>query len=517
MPYTAQRELAYTLDAAALFYALATPRDSLLLEAADIESKKNLNCIAITKAAMKVTCRDNRVTAQALSESGRLLLERLNAEFATQRQPEATEPEQPAGERSVFLFERSREHDERARLQDSSSADVLRFLQFMELGGEQGSVAEDLPFLGGGFSFDYLASFEDLPAVTEGANGYPDYEFLVAEHLLVVDHLNQKAWMEGWGIDKRELDRALDRAAHTQPASMEPAPSVPALRAVASIDDATFRAHVERLQGNLAAGDIYQVVPSRSFELECPSAWAAYRKLRESNPSPYMFYVRGADYELFGASPESNLKFSAHNREVQLYPIAGTRPRGLNPDGSVNHELDIRAELDMRTDTKEVSEHIMLVDLARNDLARVAVPGTRRVAELLSVDRYSRVMHLVSRVVATLHEDFDALDAYRACMTMGTLTGAPKLRATELLRETEGTRRGSYGGAVGYLKGDGSMDNCIVIRSAYVAGGKAIVQAGAGVVRDSVPQAEADETVHKAYAVLSAIAQAHNASLEVIR
>src|SRR5699024_6606847 len=139
-------------------------------------------------------------------------------------------------------------------------------------------------------------------------------------------------------------------------------------------------------------------------------------------------------------------------------------------------ELDIRNELDMRTDTKELAEHTMLVDLARNDLARVAVPGTRRVADLLQVDRYSRVMHLVSRVVAELHPDVDAIDAYRACMNMGTLTGAPKRRAMELIRDTEKKRRGSYGGAVGYLRVDGSMDNCIVIRSAYIKNDTAIVQ-----------------------------------------
>ena len=283
------------------------------------------------------------------------------------------------------------------------------------------------------------------------------------------------------------------------------------------MDDEAFRAGVDKLKSNIHAGDIYQVVPARSFTLECPDALAAYRTLRETNPSPYMFYVRGADYELFGASPESNLKFTPGNREVQLYPIAGTRPRGLNPDGSVNHELDIRNELEMRTDQKEIAEHTMLVDLARNDVARVAVPRTRRVAELLQVDRYSGVMHLVSRVTARLHPDFDALDAYRACMNMGTLTGAPKLRATELVRRFEGKRRGSYGGAVGYLRGDGAMDNCIVIRSAYVKGGTAVVQAGVGVVKDSLPKAEADETVHKAYAVLNAIAVAHGAELEVQR
>ena len=251
--------------------------------------------------------------------------------------------------------------------------------------------------------------------------------------------------------------------------------------------------------------------------MDCPDAFAAYRQLRETNPSPYMFYLRGEDYELFGASPESNLKFDPATRQVELYPIAGTRPRGLNPDGTINDELDIRNELEMRTDTKELAEHTMLVDLARNDLARVAEPGTRRVADLLQVDRYSRVMHLVSRVTATLHEDLDALDAYRACMNMGTLTGAPKLRASELIRQAEHKRRGSYGGAVGYLRGDGAMDTCIVIRSAFVHRGTAAVQAGAGVVHDSVPQSEADETLHKAYAVLHAIALAHNATLEVQR
>ncbi|HIX79539.1 MAG TPA: anthranilate synthase component 1 [Candidatus Corynebacterium faecipullorum] len=499
MPFIAKREVRYTPDASALFYALATPQDSLLLESADIESKKNLTCIAITKAALKVVCRGQEVTATALTPAGHLLLDELRQDFRSRMS-------QNGEDSATFSFELSTEHDERARLRATSTADILRTLQFSQLYS-----GESLPFLGGGFAFDYVDTFEALPPVPDGPNEYPDYEFLVAEHVLTVDHLTQTAKIEGWGVDKHALEEELDRAAATEPIT----PEVPAPRktisARASIDDAAFRRHVERLQGNVHAGDIYQVVPSRAFSLDCPDAFAAYRTLRETNPSPYMFYLRGTEHELFGASPESNLKYTASDRQVQLYPVAGTRPRGAT------HELDIRNELEMRTDSKEVSEHIMLVDLARNDLARVAVPGTRKVADLLQVDRYSRVMHLVSRVVATLHEDFDALDAYRACMNMGTLTGAPKLRAMELIRETEQTRRGSFGGAIGYLRGDGSMDNCIVIRSAYVKDGTAVVQAGAGVVRDSVPQSEADETVHKAYAVLSAIAQAHNAHLEVIR
>ena len=388
----------------------------------------------------------------------------------------------------------------------------MRFLQL-----EANYSTPLLPFLGGGFAYDYLATFEELPEVKPGANTYPDYEFLVAQTVLAVDHLQGTAHLEGWDIDDKRLREELDSLASLPAAARPAAPQRERIRAVADVDDTGFRADVDKLKSNIHAGDIYQVVPARAFTVDCPNALAAYRALRETNPSPYMFYVRGADYELFGASPESNLKFTPEDRQVQLYPIAGTRPRGLNPDGSINHELDIRNELDMRTDHKEIAEHTMLVDLARNDLARVAVPRSRQVAELLHVDRYSRVMHLVSRVTATLHPDFDALVAYRACMNMGTLTGAPKLRATELVRRTEGKRRGSYGGAVGYLRGDGAMDNCIVIRSAYVQDSTAVVQAGAGVVKDSMPQAEADETVHKAYAVLNAIAMAQGAELVVQR
>ena len=199
----------------------------------------------------------------------------------------------------------------------------------------------------------------------------------------------------------------------------------------------------------------------------------------------------------------------------QIYPIAGTRPRGFNADGSLSPDLDSRIELDLRLDKKELAEHIMLVDLARNDIARVSQPGTRHVADLLKVDRYSHVMHLVSRVCGTLELELDALHAYQACMNMGTLSGAPKVKATSLIREVEGKRRGSYGGAVGYLTGDGDMDTCIVIRSAFVKNKQAQIQAGAGVVFDSDPQSEANETRQKAQAVISAINEAEDKELIV--
>jgi len=390
----------------------------------------------------------------------------------------------------------------------------------------------------GAFAFDYLSTFESLPEVAQGANTCPDYLFYDARIILVVDHPTQEATLVGASVDAADLERRMEAlaaaidgiedpadsadaaaSAAADTAVEEPAPAggpdSPVLHAVPTISDADFEAVVEEMRGYIADGDVYQVVPSRGFTIDCPDALAAYHVLRHANPSPYMFYLAAPDFELFGASPESALLHSARTGRVAIRPIAGTRPRGLHPDGSVDHERDTRLELELRTDAKEVAEHVMLVDLARNDVARVSRPGTRSVQDLLRVDRYSRVMHLVSEVSGELADDLDALDAFRASMTMGTLTGAPKLRAAELIRQAEGVRRGSYGGSVGYIRGDGELDTCIVIRSGFVTDGSALVQAGAGVVAASSPDAEVAETVHKARAVLEAVAAAQGATLVI--
>jgi anthranilate synthase component 1 len=218
-----------------------------------------------------------------------------------------------------------------------------------------------------------------------------------------------------------------------------------------------------------------------------------------------MFYVKRQEDVLFGSSPETCLKVSGQPRRVEITPLAGTRPRGFDASGFIDPDLDSRLEAELKLDQKELAEHMMLVDLARNDVARVSRPGTRRVDRLLTVDRFSHVMHLVSYVSGELRGDLDALHAYAASMNMGTLVGAPKVRAAELLRELEPTKRGPYGGAVGYLSCDGAMDTAITIRSALVRDNVAYVRAGAGVVYDSDPQLEADETRRKAQAVLKAL------------
>ncbi|MCA1654746.1 MAG: chorismate-binding protein [Sphingomonadales bacterium] len=258
---------------------------------------------------------------------------------------------------------------------------------------------------------------------------------------------------------------------------------------------------VASLKDHVAAGDVFQVVPSRAFRAPCADPAAAFARLGVADPSRYLFFAETGFGTLFGASPETavSVRRDGEHRMVMVSPIAGTRPRGATLDE------DDRMEADLRLDAKEIAEHLMLVDLARNDVARVAEPGTRRVSSLLGVERFARVMHLVSRVEGRLEPDRDAIDALIACATCGTLSGAPKLRALELIRAVEASPRGPYGGVVGWIAGDGSMDTSIVIRSALVRDGIAEVRAGAGVVYDSDPAVETAETRHKASAVLAAI------------
>jgi anthranilate synthase component 1 len=274
--------------------------------------------------------------------------------------------------------------------------------------------------------------------------------------------------------------------------------------------DAEFAQQVLRAKESIADGECFQIVLSRDFRCRCRNPWLAYRRLCRRNPSPYQFYLRQPEQVIFGASPERALRVCQKHGSTlraQLYPIAGTRPRGLSAEGTVDPDLDARLEAALRLDSKEIAEHMMLVDLARNDLARIGKPGSRTIRRLLDVDKYSRVMHLVSEVEVDLRPGLDAVHAYSAVMNMGTLTGAPKVRATEIISRLEGRRRGVYGGAVGYWNLAGEMDTAIAIRTAVVRDQVALVSAGAGIVAQSVPETEVHETWHKAAAVLSAIGE----------
>jgi anthranilate synthase component 1 len=258
---------------------------------------------------------------------------------------------------------------------------------------------------------------------------------------------------------------------------------------------------VEIAKDYIRAGDIYQVVPSQRWSADAPvEAFSIYRGLRAVNPSPYMYFLDFEDFQIAGASPE--VLVTVTGRKVLQRPIAGTRPRGATL------EADKRNAESLLADEKERSEHVMLVDLARNDLGRVSEYGSVHVDELMAIESYSHVMHIVSEVSGSLRDGVDAMDALRASLPAGTLSGAPKIRAMQIIDELEPDGRGPYGGAVGYLSYTGDLDTCIYIRSALVKDSRVHVQAGAGLVADSDPQYEVDETEAKAAAVWRAIALA---------
>jgi len=523
---------------AAFAHLCGNKSNALLLESAEIDSKDDLQSLLMVDAALRMECRGNRVEVKALTGNGASVLPL----FACHAPEGLHVTERTDTSVTLFCDDADSELDEDSRLKAASVMDALRIVINKVTPIRQHPHAV---FLGGVFAYDMLAGFEKLPDVAEGENDCPDFVFYLAETLITVDHQTRETHLIGSVFSGDEVAQqyfaiaqrleAIHQQLHDMPAkpvlvnknaasqsgqtlsataSVQNGQTLSSLDASVDISDEQFCTHVLDLKQHILAGDIFQVVPSRTFSLPCPSPLLAYAKLKESNPSPYMFYMQDAAFSIFGASPESALKYESESNQVEIYPIAGTRPRGKRPDGTIDRDLDSRIELNLREDTKEKSEHIMLVDLARNDVAKVSRPGTRYVKDLLKVDRYSHVMHLVSRVVGQLRDDLDALHAYQACMNMGTLVGAPKVSAATLIREVEQKRRGSYGGAVGYLNGQGDMDTCIVIRSAFVKNGTAYIQAGAGVVYDSVPQAEADETRAKAQAVIGAVKTALQAEMK---
>ena len=376
------------------------------------------------------------------------------------------------------------------------------------------------PFHGGAvgyIGYDCVRELEDVGDGPPDDLGLPDLALMLTRTLVVFDHLAQKAfivtnvWSPGAArdIDTDYADAVgrCDEVADLLAAPLA-TPSVELdlgahAQASSPVDDQLYADWVGSAKEHIYAGDIFQVVPSRRFEapLEGP-AFGAYRALRTLNPSPYMYFLRfGAGghsaLEIAGSSPEPLVRVQGD--QVVTRPIAGTRGRGRT------EEEDLALEHDLLADEKERAEHVMLVDLARNDVGRIARYGSVSVDELMAIERYSHVMHIVSSVTGTLAEDKNAFDALTACFPAGTVSGAPKIRAMQIIDSLERTRRGPYSGVVGYFDFSGNIDTAITIRTIVATGGRAYVQAGAGVVADSDPASEADETRRKAEALLRAV------------
>lgn len=503
---TLNQKVAYHQDLAAVFATLCPENtNGLLLESAEISSKNSLQSLLFIHSALKISCVGHRVEFKALSENGSKILP-LIADALEQKATVSVMHNQV----NADFVPLAQDLDEDSKLQANTVFDGLRVVSQLYQHSE-------MPILLGGlFAYDLVANFIPMNDIQLQDDGLtcPDYVFYLAEHLLRFDHPSQQATLQSFCFDgslTQNMQQTADQIA-LQLQDIQPLarPQSAGTDVVINHNDEQFKGIIQQLKQHIYQGDVFQIVPSRRFSLPCPNPLATYRQLKHNNPSPYMFYMQDDEFILFGASPESALKYSAKSRQLEIYPIAGSRPRGFDAKGNIDPELDARLELALRLDQKEIAEHLMLVDLARNDIARVCQSGTRQVKALMQVDRYSHIMHLVSRVVGTLRPELDALHAYQACMNMGTLTGAPKIKAMQLIYQFEQQKRHSYGGAVGYLSSDGEFDTCIVIRSAFVQKGIAYVQAGCGEVLDSDPQLEADETRHKARAVLNTIIQTNS-------
>jgi len=500
----------------------------ILLESADIVKKYGEKSMGCTQPCLKASGKGKEFEIVALNETGKRFLRFAgkDLDFCT-----GLEKKENSISGKIPPFEEGGGAvSEGERLLLKTQADVLRALAF-----KFKQAAGPFPVAGGLFgaiSYDFIDQFEKLPPCKKDAVGDADFEMLFCDNLFLIDHQQKKTTFIANALltgedDEKEAERcekvleaysvAFDETKNKKAKSVFSPPCKEkskkiSLKISSDTGREEFVSIVKKCKEHIVAGDVFQIVPSRSIVAETGALpLAIYRQLRELNPSPYMFYFNTALGTLFGSSPETFLKVEGAEggKRVEIRPIAGTKPRGL-VDGKIDRELDSRMENELRSDEKELAEHTMLVDLARNDVARVSVPGTRFVDRPHYVEKYSHVMHLVSNVSGTLKPGLDALHAYLASMNMGTLTGAPKVKAMELLRLMEKTKRGYYGGAIGYLTPNGDFDSAIIIRSVRMKGKKAFVRAGAGVVFDSVPEKEFEETENKAKACIEAIKAAES-------
>ncbi len=495
-----------------IFNNLCNSRDStLLLEYTDIHKQSNIESFLIIDSALRIIAMGNTVLIQALTNNGAMLLPLLDNML-----PKKVKVTHITFNSRTILFPRITTcTDEDNRINKLTIFDCLRCLTKLV---KIPSSDEKAMFFGGLFSYDLITVFESITILNRTKN-CPYYCFYLAETLLTINNAKKKCLLQcsifnNTPSEEHRLKRRLEELKCKMTKKSPKISSKPEnlMKLKCNMNEKEYLNLVKNIKKNITRGEVFQVVPSKRFYLPCPSPLEAYKILKNDNVSPYMFFMQDELFTLFGTSPETALKYNEQTREITMYPIAGSRERGYLNNGNLNRDLDNRIELEMRTNPKELSEHLMLVDLARNDLAHICDPGSRYVTTLTKVDKYTFIMHLVSKVIGKLRNDLDMLHAYCACMNMGTVSGAPKIKAMQLIYELEKENRGSYGGTIGYFTGNGDLHTCIVIRSAYIENNIATIQAGSGIVLDSIPELESNEIDNKARAVLNSIMKAHSVS-----
>lgn len=492
-------------------------KNCIMFESASIVPKYGERSVGSSSPCLKITGKNENFEVISLSETGEKFIELLNGDFDFC-------DEINYGKNRIYGKLRPRRgmasEDERLKLVNHTEIFRRIIFKFRPSG------KPFVPYCGlfGAISYDFINQFEDLPENKSDLTNDPDYILYFLDSLFFIDHRENKTYFAANALmaDDSVLDECRAKIEHYKSIALTNKPIRNKLNNKISITNETqsksnkiitsdtdkkeFIELVGKIKEHIKAGDVYQAVLSRTlisdFEGE---PFEVYKKLRKLNPSPYMFYINYGDGVLLGASPETCLKVEGYeDKIVEIRPIAGTKPRGLI-NNKIDFDLDSKYEAELKIDQKEISEHIMLVDLARNDIAKISKPGTRYVDETFVAEKYSHVQHLVSNVVGTLKPNLDALHAYIATMNMGTLTGAPKVEAMKLIRRYEKNKRGFYGGSVCYMTPSGDFDSAIAIRAINLTNNKAFVRSGAGIVYDSSPESEFIETERKAFACLKAL------------
>lgn len=487
-------------------------KDCLLLESADIIAKYGEKSLGTADPCLKLTGFQEDFELKALNTQGQNIIKFLKKDFnycdkVVYRNDSIKGTLKP----------KRKTVNEEERLKLKTHVDIIRTVAFKFKPTEKPFI----PYCGlfGSISYDFIDQFEDLPENKEDLLKDPDYELYFVDNLFLMDHKKKKTYLIANALitnENREhiYNKAMSKIKSYEKALKEKLPKPKKFKKIKQLIESDtskeeFINIVKKLKNNIVAGDIFQVVLSRTIITNYNAEpLDIYSELRTLNPSPYMFYINNENGSFLGASPEMFLRVEGDKEKiVEIRPIAGTKPRGII-NGNIDPDLDARYETELKIDEKELAEHTMLIDLARNDIARISKPGTRYCNEPFVVEKYSHVQHLVSNVQGILKDNLDALHAYLASMNMGTLTGAPKVEAMKLIRVVEKTKRGFYGGSVGYITPSKDFDSCIVIRSMRLKNKKAYIRAGAGIVYDSIPEKEYDETDKKAKACLKAISLA---------
>ncbi len=504
------------VNAAAMFARLtdrgAAP-GSILLESGELAPLYAQRSYGLFRPSLCVCGKDDRFEIRALDNRGRAMLPCVRA-----RLPETAtvSSESECGLKGTVHSNRTSASFEE-RLRDNPIIDVLRAVLPQLTGCHDADSAAIGLF--GCFAYDFVRQFEDVPPPREDRLNDPDFVFYFSSRLFVTDHgprphLNQRTSLMSVvprdGAD-RFLGEAEDDLLAMRNALSEkderPRRTASVGPFTSDVSQQAFCEQVDSIKQAIAAGRVYQVVYGRMLYADFTGdPFAVYQALKQCNPSPFMFYMRDDRGALLGASPELAVRVSKHqhHQKVEIRPIAGTKPRGIIA-GTIDQHLDERFELALKIDPKELAEHTMLIDLARNDIASVSRPGTVRLEKAFEAEKYSHVQHLVSQVSGVLRHGLDAFDAYVATMNMGTLTGAPKPEAMKMISELEQSARGFFGGGIGFLTVGGEMETAIVIRAMRTIDEQVYIRAGAGIVADSAPQREWEETANKAQACIQAL------------